>query len=102
MTWDRQWVTSCCIEDGNQGCHAKSHSWFNDEGVQLSVREHISSSGEKLTAWRIAKAVGEYLKSNRARDSAAEILGRKSHSSLMNWLRYLLISECDLELHKTG
>ena len=74
VTWERQWVTSHCIEDGNQGCHAKSHSWFNDEGVQLSVREHISSSGEKLTAWRIAKAVGEYLKSNQARDAVAEIL----------------------------
>ncbi len=30
VTWERQWVTSRCIEDGNQGCHAKSHSWFND------------------------------------------------------------------------
>ena len=68
-------VTSRCIQDGNQGCHAKSHSWFNDEDVQLSVREHISSSGEKLTAREIAKAVGKYLKSNQARDAFAEILG---------------------------
>ncbi len=75
MTRERQLVISRCIEDGNQGCHAKSHSWFNNEGVQLSVREHILSSGEKLTAQGIAKEVGEYLKSNRARDAVAKILG---------------------------
>ncbi len=68
-------VISRCIEDGNQGYQAKSHFWFNNEGVQLSVRDYISSSGEKLTAWGIAKAVGEYLKSNRARDAIAKILG---------------------------
>ncbi len=37
VTWKRQWVTSRCIENGNLGCHAKSHSWFNSEGVQLSA-----------------------------------------------------------------
>ncbi len=74
VTWQHQLITSRCIEDGNQGCHAKSHSWFNDKSVQLSVQEHISLSGEKLTALGITKAVGKYLKSNRAKDVVAEIL----------------------------
>ncbi len=75
VTWERQWVTSHYIEDGNQGCHPKSYSWFNNEGVQLSVQDHIWSSGEKLTARDIAKVVGEYLKSNWARNAVAKILG---------------------------
>ncbi len=77
VTWERQWVTSRCIENGNQRCHAKSHFWFNDKGVQLCIQKHFSSSGEKLTAWGVAKAVGEYLKSNQARDAVAEVLGNE-------------------------
>ncbi len=61
VTWERQWVTPYCIANRNQGCHTKSHFQFNDEGIQLSVREHISSSGKKLTALGIAKVVREYL-----------------------------------------
>ncbi len=100
---ERQLVTSRCIGDGSQGCHAKSHSWFNDEGVQLFDREHILPSGEKLTAQGIAKAVEEYLKSNQARDAVAEILGSEiAYSSWMNWLKYLLVTEYDLELYETG
>ena len=94
-------VISRCIEDGNQGCHAKSHFWFNNEGVQLSVREHISSSVEKLTAQGIAKAVGEYLKSNRARDVVAKVLGNEIAFQL-DKLADLLISEYNLELRETG
>ena len=37
-------MTKRCSEEGKQGCHTKSYSWFNDEGVQLAVRECISFS----------------------------------------------------------
>ena len=61
VTWEIQWMTKRCIEEGKQGCHTKSHSWFNDEGVQLAVCECISSSGDKLSAQKLAKALGDHL-----------------------------------------
>lgn len=66
ITWEIQWMTNRTIEEGQQGCHTKSFSWFNDEGVQLAVRECISSSGDKLSAQKLAKAVGDYLNSQKA------------------------------------
>ena len=54
-------MTKRCIEGKKQGCYTKSHSWFNDEAVQLAVREYISSSGNKLSAQKLAKAVGDHL-----------------------------------------
>lgn len=75
VTWERQWIAEKNIEEGQQGCHIKSQSWFNDEGVQIAVRESIASSGDKLTAQRIAQAVGEYLGSEKATATVQSILG---------------------------
>ena len=52
-------MTIRCIEEGKQGCHTKSQFWFN-EGVTLAVHECISSSGDKFSAQKLAKAVGDY------------------------------------------
>lgn len=71
-------MTKRCIEEGKQGCHTKSHSWFNNEGVQLAVRECIFSSGDKLSAQKLAKAVGHYLDSQTVTNTVQEILGRES------------------------
>lgn len=74
VKWERQWVSEKQIEEGQQGCHIKSRSWFNDEGVQIAVRESIASSGDKLTAQRIAQVVGEYLGSEKATTTVQNIL----------------------------
>jgi hypothetical protein len=34
------------IPESRRGCYAKTQSWFNDEGIQLAVREWIAQSGE--------------------------------------------------------
>ncbi len=68
------------IEEGRQGCHTKSQSWFNDEGVQLAVRECIASSGDKLSAQKIARAVGEYLGSERVTSTVEDVLGKEATS----------------------
>ena len=78
VTWEIQWMTKRCIEEGKQGCHTKSHSWFNDEGVQLAVCECISSSGDKLSAQKLAKAVGDHLGSQTVTNTVQEILERES------------------------
>lgn len=67
-------MTTRCIEEGKQGCHTKSRSWFNDEGVQLAVREFISSSRDKLLAQKLAKAVGDYLSSQMVTNIVQGIL----------------------------
>lgn len=74
VTWERQWIRTRGIEEGKQGCHTKYQSWFNDEGVQLAVRECISSSGNKLSAQKLAKAVGDYLVSHMVTNTVQEIL----------------------------
>lgn len=71
-------MTKRYIEEGKQSCHTKSHSWFNDEGVQLVERECISSSGNKLSAQKLAKAVGNHLGSQTVTNTVQEILERES------------------------
>jgi hypothetical protein len=57
------------IAEGKQGCFAKTRSWLNDEGVLLHARGRISGAGDKVTTYRLAKAVGEYLDSQRAEEA---------------------------------
>ena len=80
VTWEIQWMTNRSIEEGKRGCHTKSYSWFNDEGVQLAVRECISCSGDKLSAQKLAKAVGEYLGSQTAISTVEDILEQEAIS----------------------
>jgi hypothetical protein len=39
VTWEISWLKNGFIEEGRQGCFAKTRSWFNDEDVMLHVRE---------------------------------------------------------------
>ena len=71
-------MTKRCIEEGKQDSHTKSHSEFNDEGVQLAVRECISSSEDKLSAQKLAKAVGDHLGLQTVTNTVPEILERES------------------------
>jgi hypothetical protein len=48
ITWERAWVSLREIPEGKQGCFQKTQSWFNDESVQLAVREWISRTGEGI------------------------------------------------------
>ena len=54
-------MTKRSIKEEKQGSHIKSHSWFNDEGVQLAIRECISCFRDKLSAQKLVKAVDDYL-----------------------------------------
>ena len=71
-------MTKRCIEEGKQGCHTKSHSWFNDKGVQLAVCEYIFSFGDKLSAQKLAKAVRAYLGSQIVTNTIQDILEGES------------------------
>lgn len=46
VTWELQWIREGKIEEGRRGCYAKTRSWFNDEGVQLAVREWLAGMGD--------------------------------------------------------
>jgi hypothetical protein len=49
VTWELQYLRGENIEEGKRGCgYSKTRSWFNDEGVQLAVREWISGKGEGM------------------------------------------------------
>jgi hypothetical protein len=84
ITWELAFLSGKEIPEGKRGCHSKTRSWFNDEGVLLAAREWIASAGEgklfwpatryqklmfncqDITAYGLAKAVGVYLDSQRA------------------------------------
>ena len=47
VEWEGKWIRERVIPEGKSGYHAKSSSWFNDEGVQLAVREWCAGAGER-------------------------------------------------------
>ena len=61
VTWERMWIRGEGIPMGRQGCHTKLSSLFNDEEVQLFVREFISSKKEEITSSLLAQAVTEFV-----------------------------------------
>lgn len=54
-----------CIKEGKQDCYTKSHLWLNDEKIQLAIYKCIFLSGDKLSAQKLVKVVGDYLGSQR-------------------------------------
>lgn len=67
MSWEITWKKDRIIEVGRRRTWMKTSSWFNDEGVQLAVREWVSGASEKdLTAYSLAKTIGTYLDPKRA------------------------------------
>jgi hypothetical protein len=46
VKWEGIWIRERHIPEGKRGCFAKVFSWFNDEGVQLAVREWCAGAGE--------------------------------------------------------
>lgn len=47
ISYELVFLNSQKIDEGKRGCHSKTRSWFNDEGVLLAAREWISSAGER-------------------------------------------------------
>lgn len=47
VEWEGTWIRERKISEGRQGCNAKITSWFNDEGVQMAVREWCAGAGER-------------------------------------------------------
>jgi hypothetical protein len=39
VTWEISWLKNGFIDEGRQGCFAKTRSWVDDKGVMLHVRE---------------------------------------------------------------
>jgi hypothetical protein len=44
--WEIKWKQTRTIPEGRQGCFQKTKSWFNDEGVELAVREYCAQAKE--------------------------------------------------------
>ena len=61
VTWERMWIRGKGIPEGRQGCDTKLSSLFNDEEVQLFVREFISLKKEEITSSLLAQAVTEFV-----------------------------------------
>ena len=49
VEWEGAWMRGRKIPEGTRGCYAKTSSWFNDEGVQMAVREWCAGAGVGLT-----------------------------------------------------
>ncbi|RPA71955.1 hypothetical protein BJ508DRAFT_245125 [Ascobolus immersus RN42] len=88
IAWEHAWRHLGIIPEGKQGCHSKSHSWFNDEGVQLAVREYLMSpeakGGKNVSGHRVAQIVGDYLDSQRVGSAVEEALNDTHDSGLQS------------------
>lgn len=67
-----------CIEEKKQGCYTKSHVQFNDEEVQLTIHECISSFVDKLSAQKLVKGIKYYLSLQTVINIIQEILKKES------------------------
>ena len=61
VTWERMYLRGEGIPEGRRGCHTKLSSLFNDEEVQLFVKDFVSSKKEEITASLLAQAVTEFV-----------------------------------------
>ena len=62
------WIHGKGIPEGRTECHTKISSLFNEEEVQLFVREFISTKKEEITASLLARAVTEFVGSKEMGD----------------------------------
>ena len=75
ITWEIEWIAMRTISEGRRGCFVKVKSWLCDEGVLLAVREWIQEQpADQITAYGLAKAVGDYLDSKKAASTVEKIL----------------------------
>ncbi|KAI1005603.1 hypothetical protein K3495_g2617 [Podosphaera aphanis] len=78
---EHSWIEERQIAESCRGKNSKRLlPWLNDEGVQLAVREWCSRKGEGITAYALAKAVGEYLNSTQREES----IGVTSNNGFQN------------------
>lgn len=75
VSWECQWRKHQTIDESKHGCHVKTRSWFNDEGVQLAAREFVrdAKDGRTVTAFKLAQAISTYLDSKRAKGILEEV-----------------------------
>lgn len=71
-------MTKRNIKEEKQGCHNKSHFNFNDKEVQLAIHECIFCLGDKLSVQKLAKALNDYLGSQKIANNIWEIFEKKS------------------------
>ncbi|KAA8905068.1 hypothetical protein FN846DRAFT_919514 [Sphaerosporella brunnea] len=90
VEWERQWIKTGKIEEGRQGCFQKIASWFDDEGVLLAVRKWLAGAGEDITAYKLAKVVGDYLDSRKAGEAVEACLNAAEAASDDNFEQELL------------
>jgi len=70
----RSWgISSRYINIRLRGTNRSVFSWLEDEGVLLSVREHIASVGEKPTSLSLAQVITEYLKEEEMSGEVQEV-----------------------------
>jgi len=72
-----------------RGQFSEVSSWLTDEGVLLTIREHISAVGEKLASHELAKAVNEYLKEENIIGGAEDWEHSISERTARIWLNKL-------------
>jgi hypothetical protein len=46
VQWEISWVKSRCIPESKAGKNKHTHSWMDDEKLQLDLREYAMSQGE--------------------------------------------------------
>lgn len=73
--WEKDWIRHRQIPNGKQGMTSVK-SWVSDEGLASFVREWMAAEGVNATAYNLARAAREYLKSDKIGDCLKDLIER--------------------------
>lgn len=102
ITWEIEWRERRTVNEGRKGCFSKTYSWFNDEGVQLHIRDYLAGAGEHITAYRLAKSIGDYLDSRRAEAAVTSALEANPEDPALTRRTRIRARTARRFLHKMG
>lgn len=100
-------MTDQTIKEGKQDCYIKSQSQFNDKKIQLVVCEFISYSKDKLLAYKLIKAVSDYLDLQTATNTVKNIFKqevnlRENNTYQLHFKAKIRIKTAQKQLKKLG
>lgn len=73
--WEKTWIKNRQIPSGKQGM-TTIKSWVSDEGLASFVREWMAEEGANATAYNLARAAREYVKSDKISDHLKNSMAR--------------------------
>ncbi|KAN0083545.1 hypothetical protein V8E54_002633 [Elaphomyces granulatus] len=82
VKWTNSWVRHREIPNTNAGRHMHNFTWMDDEDVVFAARNFCRQQGEKLSSYKLAQFVAEYLKEHRPATQLEGTTPQEIHRSI--------------------